>query len=282
MFEHILVPVDGSLDSWFAVRQAIQIAKEEDSTLHGLFVTDRRLIEAPHWSIMEPYVISPIGGSGLTQLALDLGRTLSIYGQHVLRQVCEQCEQAGVTYELEYVEGNVSRIILERARNANIVVMGRHGVAARWSGMLLRSTFEAVVRRVTVPVLATQTEVHTITSILVAYDGSDRARDAIKFVTHLASRQNRRVVLLTVDDGWPGRKNAFEEGKALLHTRGFKLTPIFWKGHAAELILRVARLEVCDLIVMGAHGHSRFLEVFFGSTTDEVMNRTIYPILICH
>jgi nucleotide-binding universal stress UspA family protein len=42
MFNQILVPVDGSDHSWNALEQAIEVAKEEGSTIHGLFVTDAR------------------------------------------------------------------------------------------------------------------------------------------------------------------------------------------------------------------------------------------------
>jgi len=47
VFERILVPVDGSTDSWVALEQAILIAHEGEHEIYGLFVVDIRLIEAP-------------------------------------------------------------------------------------------------------------------------------------------------------------------------------------------------------------------------------------------
>ena len=281
MFQHILVPVDGSDDGWVALEQAMQIAGQEKGVIYGLFVADIRLIDAPYITSMYAYDLLPAFDPAAIEMAVETSKRLAERGERVLAQVTERCQRAGIQVQIDQVEGNVSQTILDHARQADLIVMGRRGEGARWAGPLLGSTFEAVVRHAPVPVLTTQAEVRPTTRLLVAFDGSDRARDGLNIAARWAGERNLPIVLLTVDDGHPGREQAHEQAQDLLRKRNLAVNPLFWKGHPTEQILRAARVKDCDLIVMGAYGHSKFLEVFFGSTVDEVMHGATCPLLIC-
>jgi len=281
MFQNILVPVDGSHDSWVALEQAIQVAKQEQGIIHGLFVADIRLIEAPYMTSMYSYDMFPAYDPTAVEESLEARKRLEERGKKVLAKVTDRCEKAEIQVQTEQVEGNVSHVILNRALQADLIVMGRHGEGARWSGPLLGSTFEAVVRHAPVPILASQAEVRPTTRLLVAFDGSERSQDGLNIATRWATERKLPIVLLTVDDGHPGREEAYDEARDSLRKQDLEVTPLFSEGHPAEQILHSARVEDCDLIVMGAYGHSKFLEIFFGSTVDEVMRGATCPLLIC-
>lgn len=282
MFTKILVPVDGSEDSWAALAQALEIAKEENSTIHGLFVADVRLIEAPYFMTPMMDMGMPVVDPGSMELALDAGRRLSERGHSVLTELAERCQQSGVVCQPEYAEGVVSQTIIDRAQDVDLVVMGRHGEGVRWAGPMFGSIFEAVVRHAAAPVMAAQAEVHTIKRILLPYDDSDTSKQALQVAINLVKkRDDRSLVLLTVDDGHHQREHQHERGKATLRAAGVLFHALFWKGQTAEQILSAARVEDCDLIVMGAYGHTHFMEMLFGSTADEVMRGAICPLILC-
>lgn len=216
VFQHILAPVDGSDDSWVALEQAIQVARQEKGVIQGLFVADVRLIEAPYLASMYSYDLVPAYESASMKAAIEASKRLEGRGEQILAEASERCRTAGVPCQTEQVEGKISEVILERARQADLIVMGRHGEGARWAGPLLGSTFEAVVRYAPAPVLATQAEVRPTTRLLVAFDGSDRARDGLDIAARWAAERNLPIVLLTVDDGHPGREQAHKQAQALL------------------------------------------------------------------
>lgn len=280
MLEHLLLPIDGSSDSWIALEQALDIARRQHSTVHCLFVADVRLIEAPYWLAAPPDDPNPAIDPTSTTMALQVGKRISERGQQVLAEAEQRCQQAHVACEREYVEGIPEQVILDRAQHADLVVLGRHGEGARWAGPQLGSTFEAVIRHAGTPVLAAQAEARALNRILLAYDGSQRADDAMEMAVQLAQAHEGELILLTVDDGRPGRRQEFNQARQWLAQHGMVAKALFLKGHAAETILDTARTEACDLIVLGAYGHSRFLETFFGSTVDEVVHRAICPVLI--
>ena len=281
MFAAILVPVDGSNDSWSALAQAIEIAQGQQSVIHVLFVADARLIDASFWNALPTDDPVPDVDPALVQLALDVGKQLSSQGESVLARAERRCRDNSVSCQTEYTEGVVSQIILDRAKAVDLVVMGRRGAGSKWAGPLLGSTFEAVIRHSPVPVLAAQAEAHPIRHVLVAYDGSDRSRDALRVATELVQAKNASMTFLTVDDGRRKREEDYHEGLAFLHEHDMAAKALFLAGHPAEQILQVAREEKADLIVIGAYGHQRYLEVFYGNTADGVIRGAICPVLIC-
>lgn len=282
MFNKILVPVDGSDYSWKALEQAIEVAKEEGSTIHGLFVTDARLMEAPFLAAIPSDDPIPSSDSSLVQLTLEMSRRVNERGDKILARFAGHCQKSNVHATVERVEGVTSQVILERAKEVELVVMGRRGEGAPWAGPLLGSTFEAVVRHISVPVLAARSKTFSINRILIAFDGSDRAEDALKIAIHLAGeKKNRSIVFLTVDEGYAWLKQAYEKGESQFNEQSVKAKSLFVKGHAAEEIVRISQAENCDLIVIGGYGRRRFIEMLFGSTVDDVMRGAGCPVLIC-
>jgi nucleotide-binding universal stress UspA family protein len=280
MFDNILVPMDGSADSWVALDRAIQLAKEKDRVIHGLHVIDIRLTDAPYSTTWygNDYDYT---GSAAIESAIEFGRQLGERGQKILARLVEKCDKAGIQSQTEQVNGIITQTILDRAKKADLIVMGHYGEGARWAGPLFGSTFETVVRYSPVPIWVSQAELRPTTHLLAAYDGSNRAQDSLEIAAGIAVEDHLPVTLITVDDGHPGRQQAYQEADDWLRQKNLPVNPIYWKGHPAEEIIRAARVEGCDLIVMGAYGHSHFLEIFFGSTVDDVMRGATCPLLIC-
>lgn len=284
MFTKILVPVDGSEDGWAALAQAIKLAKEENSTIHGLFVADVRVIEAPYY--LESAVDIGVGMSAVNpkamEAALETGKQLSKYGHTILQQLTNQCQQNSIACETDYVEGIISQTIIERAQDVDLIVMGRQGEGSRWAGPMFGSVFEAVVRHAPVPVMAAQAEVRPLKHILLAYDGSDISKQAMQVaISLMKGKTDRSLVFLTVEDGHRHRDQQHKQGSIALREAGVHFHDLLLEGHTAETILTAARENNVDLIIMGAYGHTHFMEMLFGSTANEVVRGAICPLILC-
>ncbi len=281
MFTRILVPVDGSSNSWSALAQAIGIVPKEQGVIHVLFVADARLIDASFWNAFPTDDPLPEVDPALVRLALDVGKQLSMQGKSVLERAEQHCRENDIACQTEYAEGIVSRTILDRAKAVDLAVMGRRGAGSKWAGPLLGSTFEAIIRHSPVPVLAAQAEAYPIRHVLVAYDGSNRSEDALRIAAELVQEKGVTLTFLTVDDGRRKRKENYRQGRAFLHERGLKANELFRIGDPTEQILQVAREEKAGLIVIGAYGHQHYLDVFYGNTADGVIRGATCPVLIC-
>jgi len=282
MFNRILVPLDGSADGWVALEQTIEIARDENAAIEALFVADSRIIEAPYWRAAPPDEPLPGVDPEKTEVALSIGQMIADYGDKVLAEARDRCQQADVSCKTAYRTGAVVNEILDAATHVDLVVIGRYGQGAVWAGPNFGSVFEVVVRHAKSPVLATQAEVRPINKILVAYDGSAHSMESLQVGAHFARAQGRELVTLVINDGHPQMHEVFAELTEWLEDHNMAAKTLFEEGSPAETILRVEREENCSLIVMGAYGHSHFLHIFFGSTVDEVVHQAITPVLVCH
>jgi len=133
--------------------------------------------------------------------------------------------------------------------------------------------------------------------ILAAIDGSEASDRAFAKALELASLTGSTVTALAVEGPLPAyaatigevdevkrEKDAFFQ-RVLDDTReqaaaaGVQLDVQLRPGHAAELIVRIAREARVDLIVLGHKGH--FLrDHLLGSTADRVAEHADCPVMI--
>lgn len=130
--------------------------------------------------------------------------------------------------------------------------------------------------------------------ILVAVDGSPDADAALAHAVTLARDQNARITLLTVSPpvatpvgaGTSPPPDLLEPHAKILRKateslpRDIGVTTRLERGDAAETILRIAKEDHHDLIVMGSHGHSRFHRALLGSVSERVLHTSAAPVLL--
>ncbi|MFW6003075.1 MAG: universal stress protein [Halanaeroarchaeum sp.] len=137
MYDHVLLPTDGSLGMATAYEQCFHQARLNEATVHALHVVDVRA-----------YGMLP---EDTQQQVRDL---LIQEGQHALTYLEERAEGVGVEIVTELVEGVPHEVILGYVdrHDVDLVVMGTHGQTGE-ERRIVGSVAEAVVRHATVPVM---------------------------------------------------------------------------------------------------------------------------------
>jgi nucleotide-binding universal stress UspA family protein len=136
MYDHVLLPTDGSDAAANAADEAFEVAINNDATLHVLFVVDE--------------TAGPLNVRGgdpqFDQLEAD--------GEEVVQEIRERAEQAGVeAVTVSVQQGTPYQVILDYGEeNCDLIVMGTHGRSGL-DRYLLGSVTEKVVRRSNVSVL---------------------------------------------------------------------------------------------------------------------------------
>lgn len=136
MYDHILIPTDGSDAAEAAVDQAVGLATEFDAVLHVLYVVDTS-------------AVAPEMGAASVLDAFEQA------GQTAVDEVIDTAQSAGVgTVEGMVGRGSPHKTILEYTDNNDIdlIVMGTHGRTGL-DRYLLGSVAEKVVRLSDAPVL---------------------------------------------------------------------------------------------------------------------------------
>ncbi|HEX3239350.1 MAG TPA: universal stress protein [Solirubrobacterales bacterium] len=131
-------------------------------------------------------------------------------------------------------------------------------------------------------------------NILVAIDGSPDATAALRHAAALARDQNALLTLLSVapnsgasattaganpDDPLEFYARMLREAVATLPADAGVKT-LLERGVPAEAILATAERDGSDLIVMGSHGHGRFVRALVGSVSERVLKASPVPVLL--
>lgn len=138
--------------------------------------------------------------------------------------------------------------------------------------------------------------------ILVPTDFSESARHALTYAISFAREYSAEVTLLHVvedvavsyaSDLFPvpmaevfGEISAYARKElgilaAEVRARAVEVREIVVQGKPAAEILRVAREETFDMIILGTHGKGVLDQALFGSTTERVVRKAPCPVLTC-
>ena len=133
--------------------------------------------------------------------------------------------------------------------------------------------------------------------ILVAYDGSATARNALAVASHLAKEDESWIKVLTVLPAYagdlelvgvskiketiegPGRK-LLTEAQEIADQEDVHILTNMAQGEPYDKIVHVADDENCDLIVMGRRGTHQLEREFMGSVTARVIGYTTKDVLV--
>ena len=136
-----------------------------------------------------------------------------------------------------------------------------------------------------------------VTRILLPVDGSRLSDAAADMVIDLSGHYSASVVLLHVRRPVPtglGQPNAdnlldylTDGAEAVMAHYRKKLgdakvdfTDLIIGGDVAEVITNVAKVEKCDLIVIGSKGKTDLEGLILGSATHKVLHTTECPVLV--
>ncbi|MDP2323606.1 MAG: universal stress protein [Gammaproteobacteria bacterium] len=274
MIKRILVPTDGSDTSQIGVRYAAALAQSFEAHVQGIYVTDVKLLEGPFLQDLS----ASLGTAPYVNYQGNISMLLEERGKAALKALADACAEAGVPADTILASGVVPRVIVEHSGLADLIVMGRGGEHSEWLEGLVGSTAEAVIRRSPLPVLVTGTESLGKERILMAYDGSSHAQNALRTAVGFAEMWKISLKILVVGEHADGPVSS--EVQSYLDAHNVDGAVLTAKGDPGEATIEFARSTNADLLVIGAYGHSKVRELVVGSTTTYVINHASCPVLL--
>lgn len=270
MFKSVLVALCRREESSPVAQQAIWLARREGARVLGLHVVDQEELIPP----------GAPEGMPTHQWRERVEPELRAIGSSLLDRFAADCTAAGVPAETRLVVGPLVRTVCRQAQAADLIVMGSRGDHGRRGSMLGCCPLEGVIRKTRCPVMVVAARPREIYRILMAYDGSPRARAALAVAARLAGEWQVPLTLLTVVEKGVGR-HVLAEGQIYLRPYGLPEKALLREGNPSAEILRTGAEEDADLIVVGGYCHNWVKELIFGGTVGEVMRQAECPVLIC-
>jgi nucleotide-binding universal stress UspA family protein len=268
MLKNIVVPLDSSDYSWSAAQHAIQMARPYRAAIHGIYAIDAKIVKG---QILDDLNIDPATARNLYQSK----------GRMLLEQFEEKCKGAGVEFHPILTDGIVPDVIGNAASQvkSELIVMGKRGINAPWSGPLLGSIAETAIRQARRPVLLAQESYVPIETAYVAYDGELVSIRALRFVADLCALYRWKMSVISVHDSEEHRKKLLQQAVEMAELHGLKITTIGRSGDATEQILDVTSEDTVALIALGAYS-SRLRRLILGDIPEQVMRKSAQPVLV--
>lgn len=276
MIKSILLSVDGSAYTDSVLRYGIHCSKSCQSVLRVLTVIDVRIFEWVVAAGADGFV--PVIPSALYQE--ESRRMLDERADAVLGKCRDILQREKCKFELQKISGPPVDVICEQALTVDLVVMGSRGEFARWESKMIGATIEAVTRLCNKSLLIVGKEYITPSKMLMAYDGSPNANRALAIAGYMAQKLEVPITLLTITDQPEHGRNVLREAERYLEPYDVEISSEIASGTVDHVIVQYAESNNCDLIAMGAYGHSRIREAILGSTTEQIIRKSKIPVLL--
>lgn len=295
MFEHILLPLDGSMLAEGVLPHAVALAQAFHSRLTLLQVVfvrknnnRRGMVNPMEWQM------------------------LKTEAEAYLKTVQERLADVSVESEIRVEEGNPAQQIIDYARKEDVklIIMSSHGRGglSEWN---INSVVQKVLYRAFVPVMivrayrssADKLTGLTYNRILLPLDGSKRAECSLPIAKSIASVQDAKVLLthIIVEPMLPRQTPLGEEDRKLIQRltdinineteRYFDSLQNQFEGEDLETIIEksskptaalhdiVARQKI-DLVILSAHGYSGENRWPYGNITLNFITYGTTPLII--
>jgi len=177
--------------------------------------------------------------------------------------------------------------ILEEAEQGDydLVIIGQGG--RRDKGPHLGSVAEKVSQQARTPILFARKK-DSFSSILVPVDGSENAREALKYAAAIAEKSEAKMTLLHVTERSPFKLRSREPEKTGSHIlskaaeeiKGVKVHQIMESGNPAKIITEMTDKNGYDLIVIGSKGQGAKLRFWLGSVSSHVIHYAPSSVLL--
>ena len=254
LFPNLLFAIQDDLESKEAFEQALWIAQKEGARISGLHLvaTEDELNSEKVQRIREIFY-------------WRLGET-------------------GVQGSLAIEVGEPGKKILERAFYTDMVIVKMKYAPGIQPFQKLGSGFRTLVRKCPQPLLVVPGLMRPVKRLLLAYDGSPKAKEAMYIAAYQAIQWNVELYILTTyrdNEQKEEMKKYIHEARSYMRFSGTYYKAHLRKGLSGQNILNFVTEKDIDMVIMGSYGSAPLKEVMTGSTIDYVLDSIQIPVLIC-
>lgn len=283
MMTNLMALIDGSAYSRSVCEHAGWFAKRSGGAVEVVHVLGRHDVSS------QPENLSGNIGLGartalleeLAELDAKNARLSQQRGRAILDDARDLVLASGasqVTTRLRH--GDIVETVEDLEAEADMIVIGKRGEASAFNKLHLGSNLERVVRSSHRPVLVASRAFQPVRRILVAFDGGPSVIKAVGEIARSKVFADLDCELLNVgsETSQPGLQ--MKTSASLLRDAGYTVETRFESGQPEAVIARAIETDACDLMIMGAFGHSRIRNLIIGSTTTEMIRSCKVPLLL--
>lgn len=252
LFNDLLLALDDTQNTWNALDQAIFLAEVENSRIHGIHI--------------HPEV---------TDESQD-------EHQELRNEFETRCHQAGFDrFDFIISAGDIGKTLCDHARFTDLIILPLNHPPGDKPIKRLSSGLIALIRSCSVPILTVPGNANYLNNILLAYDGSIKANEAMYIAAYFGSQIQSSIKVLTSSAGLEDAASVQNEARTYLSRYPIETQFHVTQSSIPDEINQFARNGEIDLVLIGGYGGASIIDVVLGSVVDQVLREVKLPILIC-
>lgn len=189
-------------------------------------------------------------------------------------------EKALITAEQDVIlmqaHGDILDNILELQDEISILIIGIKSHDKNKIGENVKD----IIRELNKPILLVNSEFITPKKILIAYNGSEESKKILTTAVRNPIFKDVTRDIVNINDDKLFSEKILDEAKKIYAKSEIDIKTSVLSGDAKTEILTYMYENDCDILAMGAFGHSRIKEFIFGSFTSEMLGKIKKPILL--
>lgn len=286
MQQSVLVPLDGSKLS----EKALKVAESLVEGRQGAGLVLLRALETPRLSAWLPAEMLPLHQQEKTLVAEYLEAHRSALAEKGIE----------VRTVLAPGPGPVDAVVKQCSNDqVDLIVMSSHGQSG-WIKFFLGSNTEKIAHLAPTQILVVKGEGEPkfpFTRILIPLDGSERAQSALPAALDIAPGGSASITLVGVSVVFKGHafegdirtviepdykriQSYLDEQAEWLSSQGYQVDTVIKRGEPADEILKVAKEEQSDLILMTSQGRTGFDAWLYGSVAERILRNCECSVLV--
>jgi len=294
MIKSVFVPLQGLARDVQALETAFNLARLFEAHVDCLHVRpDPRLLIASTTAGMETGLGVGVFPAELWQTLVEADQRRARAAHDTFTKFCQthafappRDQSAGkASAGFREIEGDVASEITANARYSDLAVLAHDSLLADTTWDAIGDVIIGCGR----PVLLAPDKraVSALSTVAVAWKNSAESARAVTAAMPILAKASH-VIVLAAREGREKVHDALRSAERLAELLRRHRIPARAEHVPAEphdppqaVMERVLGLN-CDLLVMGAYGHSRTREFVFGGFTRHVLNQTKLPVLVAH
>ncbi|MDV6034855.1 MAG: universal stress protein [Phycisphaera sp. RhM] len=271
--QRVLVGVGGSANGHVAVDFSIQFASRYGCRLVGIDIVDEDDTELAIYGVADETAEAERRRE-IRQLRERARQNLDAFQQ--------RCRTAGISAECCGKSGDVAEQIVTEAQRSDLIILSRDTPFE--SATSANSTLGKVLRQAPRPLITVPLSLPQQDHVLIAYDGSRPAGQALLAFVTLGLGAGRKVHVATAAASVESARMIAQPAIDFLQLHGVdgQLHAIEGETNVEHALLSLAAEVDAGLLVAGSCGHSRIREVLLGSFTQTLIQASHLPLFLFH
>lgn len=174
--------------------------------------------------------------------------------------------------------GQLVETTQELSSGMRMLIMGKQGTTHAHE--LIGSNIESVIRTLANPIMVVQPGFQAPSRFLFAYDASPTAKKVLELIASSPLLKGLACDLVMVGEPSGEHERQLAQAKQVLKSAGIRVETMLLQGEVVSVVCQHAADMGCNLIVMGAYGHSRIRQFIVGSTTTGILKATQASVLL--